>query len=212
MAEVAAAAFSALTSTLTSAGSAMSSALGFGGSAAAAAGAPLNLTAGAAGAASSAGLFGGASSWLTLLQGGATGLSMLSTLQGAGEKSDSLKSAALDAENQIGLERIAGQQRQSSLKKQTANQIAERDQAYAASGVDLSFGTPQIAKEQDIADSERALSIDQNNTDQQVQRLQERAAEFRRSAASARRAGTMKAVLTGLDGVLGVKRRGNTGI
>lgn len=201
--ELAAAAMTALSSAAAPVTSAVTSALGIG--------APMSLTGGAAGAAASAGglgsLFGG-SSWLTLLQGGSMALSAMATLNAGQEKSDSLLAAANDATMQAGTEQIAGQQRQASLKRQAADQMAERDAAFAASGVDLSFGTPKIAKAQDVLDSERALAIDQGNTDATVARLKERAANYQSAAKSARSASVMKAVLTGADGVLGINRRG----
>lgn len=193
--EIAAAAFSALTATASTVGGA------------------LGLTGGAAsslGGAAAGGLGGllGGSSWLTLLQGGSMALSAAAALSSGQEKSDSLMAAASDAQHQAGLEQLAGTQRQASLKRAAADQMGERDAAYAASGIDLSFGTPQIAKAQDIADTERALSIDQSNTAANVGRLQDRAANYARSARSARSSSVLKAIMTGADGVLGINKRG----
>ena len=192
-------------STLWSGATTVTNALGL---TSAATGAPLSLTGAATGAAAtSAGLFG-SSSWLSLLQGGASALSVFSGLAAGEEKSQSLNAAARDADFQASQERIAGEQRQSSLRRAAADQMAERDAAYAASGVDLSFGTPQIAKAQDIEDASRALGIDQSNTEATVARRQEQAAEYRRASKSARRAATLKAVMSGLETGLSLNRRG----
>lgn len=158
--------------------------------------------------AATGGLFG-SSSWLSLLQGGASALSVVSGLAAGEEKSASLEASARDAELQASQERLAGEQRQSSLRRAAADQMAERDAAYAASGIDLSFGTPQIAKEQDIADSSRALGIEQSNTEMMVARRQEQATEYRRASRSARRSATLKAIMSGVETGLSMNRRGS---
>lgn len=169
----------------------------------------LGFTGGAASTAGAAGSLFGGSSWLTLLQGGASALSVMSQLSAGEEKSSALDAAARDADLQASQERIAGEQRQSSLRRAAADQMAERDAAYAASGVDLSFGTPQQAKAQDIEDASRALGIEQGNTEMLVARRQEQAAEYRRSSRMARRSATLKAVMSGFDTALSMNRRGS---
>ena len=171
-------------------------------------GSTLGLTAATTGATTGLGGLFGSSSWLTLLQGGASALSVVSQLSAGAEKSDSLKAAALDQERQIGMDRMAGEQRQASIRRAAADQVAERDAAFAASGIDLSFGTPQLARAQDIGDAQRALGIDQGNTEMLVAQRQTQANEYRRAARSARRSATLKAVMSGLETGLSMNRRG----
>jgi hypothetical protein len=192
MAEIAAAAFAAI-------GSAV------GGTAAASTAA---VTAGLAGPASAVGAGIGASTWFSALQLGLAGLGAVSTLAAGNEKSESLKAQAADADLAASNELIVGGERRSSLRAQAAQKIAERQAAYAAGGVDLSFGTPQTAQAQDVADTERGLAIDQGTEDQNRARFAERAGQFRRAAKSARSAATIKAFTSGAEAVLGVERRG----
>lgn len=173
--------------------------------------APLSLTAGSAGAAATAGAWGAglaSSSWLTALQFGMAGLGALSTLSAGEEKADALNASAADADMQAGNERIVGQERRSSLKRQAADEIAQKQAAYAAGGVDLSFGTPQIAQAQDVRDAEHALAVDQGTEDQRVARLAGRAAELRSAAKSARNASMLSAFIKGGETIHSALRRG----
>lgn len=187
--ELVATAFTALAGT----GSAAASSLG-------------GAAAGAAGAAGS--FFGASSSWLSALQFGMAGLGALSTLSAGAEKADALNAAAVDADLSAGNERIVGQERRSSLKRQAAEEIAQKQAAYAAGGLDLSFGTPQLAQAQDVKDAEHALAVDQGTEDQRVARLNARASELRSAAKSARSASYLSAFLKGGEALLSGGRRG----
>lgn len=163
-------------------------------------------TAGAAGTAGS--FFGASSSWLTALQFGMAGLGAASSLAAGSEKAAALNAAAADADLSAGNERIIGQERRSSLKKQAAEEISQKQAAYAAGGVDLSFGTPQLAQAQDVRDAEHALAIDQGTEDQRVARLNAKAAELRAAAKSAKSASLLGAFLKGGEAFMSAGRRG----
>lgn len=153
------------------------------------------------------GLFG-ASSVFSVLSGGATVLSMLNANRAGEAKAAALNAQADDADTQTQIEQIQGTARQTSLKKALVAQLGERDVATAASGVDISFGTPAIARRQDITDSERALSIDQDTTDSRAARLRERAANYRIQAQQASAGGLGTAAALALEGGAKLFKRG----
>jgi hypothetical protein len=178
----------------------------FGGASAAGAGAGAAASAGAAATAGSS-LFS-ASTAFSVLSGGATVLSVLNAQRAGEAKAAALNAQADDADTQTQIEQLQSTERQTSLKKSLIAQLGQRDVATAASGVDLSFGTPAIARQQDITDSERALSIDQNTTDGRVARLRERAANYRIQASQASAGGLGQAATLALEGGAKLFKRG----
>lgn len=167
--------------------------------------APMSL---APAATSAASVFSLSSPWLTALQIGATGLGALSGLAAGEQKAAALTAQATDAEIQSDSERIAGTERRAGLKAAAAEQMAERQAAYAAGGVDLSFGTPVTAKAQDLAQAERALAIDQGNEDINRARLLEKANSYRLAAKEARRGAMIGALTKGVETSIAFGRRG----
>lgn len=151
---------------------------------------------------------GGMSTVASILSGGATVLGVLNMQRAAEAKETALKLQADDADTTADLEVIQGTDRRNSLKAQLAAALGDRDVATAASGVDLSFGTPTVARAQAIRDGERALSIDQNTQDLRVSRLRERAANLRAGAAGARASGLGSAAVLALEGGAKLLKRG----
>jgi len=150
----------------------------------------------------------GAGSLITgLLSGTATVAGMLGAQQAGQEQARSLSMQAADARTEQDIERLRGTERRDSLRRSLLATLGERDVAAAASGVDLSFGTAATAREESVRDAERALTIDQSTEDFRVARLREREGEFLRSARSAKRAGTIRAVGLGLQGAASVANR-----
>jgi hypothetical protein len=171
MMELVAGAFSALTSGVSSAAGAVGSALGFG------------TGAGAAGAAA------GGSSWLNILQGGLSALGAVSTISAANTQASGLETQAADVGLQQGVESAAAQERRASLKRQLAEDIASRDAAYAAGNIDLSFGTPSVARAQANDAAQRALAQDGSTERFRFEELDRKKAALRQQARSTRRAG-----------------------
>ncbi|WP_143199915.1 hypothetical protein [Bradyrhizobium sp. NAS80.1] len=163
----------------------------------------------AAGATATAGasLFS-ASSAFSILSGASTVLSVLNANRAGEAKAAALNAQADDADTQTQIEQIQSTARQTSLKKALVQQLGERDVATAASGIDLSFGTPAIARRQDVTDSERALSIDQDTTDTRIARLRERAANYRIQAQQASAGGLGTAAALALEGGAKLLKRG----
>ena len=151
---------------------------------------------------------GATSTVASILAGGATVLSVLSTQRAAEQKAQSLELKASDAETGVGLETAQGLERRNSLKAALVQAVGDRDVAAAASGVDLSFGTPVVARNQAITDGERALSVDQSTEDFRKSRLLESAASYRAMASQARSGGLGAAAALALDGGAKLLRRG----
>lgn len=191
--EFAAAAISTIASSLGTAGAAS-------GATAAASGATAAASAGST-------LFS-ASSAFSILSGASTVLSVLNANRAGEAKAAALNAQADDADTQTQIEQTQATARQTSLKKALVQQLGERDVATAASGIDLSFGTPSIARRQDITDTERALSIDQDTTDSRVARLRERAANYRIQAQQASAGGLGNAAALALEGGAKLLKRG----
>lgn len=197
--EFAAAAVSAVAGAIGSATSAV-------GSAASAVGTALGIGGTAAGAGSS--LFGAGSLLSGILSGTATIAGMMGAQAAGDEQSRTLMGQANDARMEQSLESIRGTGRRDTLRRSLLETLGERDVAAAASGIDLSFGTPAIARDEAERDAESALALDRSTEDFRVARLQEREGEFRRSAASARKAGRIKAFGLGLQGAASIANRG----
>lgn len=162
----------------------------------------------AAGAAGAAGAVGGASTIAGILSGGATALSVLMGIGASREEATSLELAANDAKSEQVDEELLGLQRRNALKKDLIQALGERDVAYAASGVDLSFGTPAEARASAQEDYNRAVSVDIGTERSRIARLQERADLLRARAKSVRRGGLLQGLLQGLSGGADILYRG----
>ncbi|WP_456681668.1 hypothetical protein [Bradyrhizobium sp. USDA 3311] len=149
-----------------------------------------------------------ASSAFSVLSGASTVLSMLNANRAGEAKAQALNAQADDADLQTQVEQTQGIARQTSLKKALVAQLGERDVATAAGGTDLSFGTAAVARRQDVTDSERALSVDQDTTDLRVARLRERAANYRIQGQQASAGGLGSAAALGLEGAAKLFKRG----
>ncbi|PPQ39375.1 hypothetical protein SAMN06265338_103221 [Rhodoblastus acidophilus] len=151
---------------------------------------------------------GGASTFASILQGGAGLVGAMSAVRSGDAQAEALRQAALDAEQDrraVGVDSI---NQQTSLRKALIQSLGERDVAYAASGVDTSFGTPAVARQAAEADTQNALSQVQDDTAAKQARLSARAASYRQQASEASSAGWIKGVgsiLTAGAGILGRK-------
>ncbi|MDF3809260.1 MULTISPECIES: hypothetical protein [Rhodopseudomonas] len=151
---------------------------------------------------------GGLSTAASILSGGATVASVLMANQAGQQQAAALNMQASDAEMSARLEQVQGLQRRNSIKAALVDAIGERDVAAAASGVDLSFGTPAIARDQAQIEGSRALTVDQNTESFNRSRLFERAANYRTMAKQASAGGLGKAATLALEGGAKLARRG----
>lgn len=148
-------------------------------------------------------------SWLTtILQGGATALGALGTIRAANTKADAYNLQAKDAEFDATSEAIAGTKRQTQLRRSLLKTLGERDVAYAAGNIDLTFGTPQAAREGAVDETNAAITRDQSQTETRMARLRERAANLRRLAQDARSSGPIGVLGDLVDFGSSVARRG----
>lgn len=175
---------------------------GGGATASATAGATAGAAATGAGAAATGGF-----SLSSLLQGTATVFSAVSALNAGKADAEALELAADDAEREKPLETLQGISRRTGIKAEMMNRIADQDVANAASGVDLSFGTPGQARREAFRQGDLALETDIGTQETRVARLDERAANYRKRAKRARSAGLVDALTTGLKGASSIADR-----
>lgn len=170
---------------------AMSGLLGGAGATAGAAGA----TAGAAATTASTGL-----SISSILQGVATVGGVVASIASGNAEASNLKMQALDAEEEKTLEVVQSADRKRSLLKGAQEAVGEIDTAYAASGVDLSFGSAAQAKQDVFREADRGINSDSATTGSRLSRLSERAQNLYRMAKGARRMGVIGGLTRGLSG------------
>lgn len=164
-----------------------------GGAAAAGTAAPAAAAATTATSAAAGGL-----SISTILQGGATVLGLVSAISAGQAERDQMEMMAADAEAEQPLEMLKGIDRRRGLKLSAIDAIGEMDTAYAASGVDLSFGTAAQARQDAFRELDLGLTSDAGTTMTRLSRLTERAANYRSMGKRAMRAG----IVSGLAGAL----------
>lgn len=148
----------------------------------------------------------GSTMW-SVLQGTATALSVLGGLRAAQAQSDALEAQSADAKVEAQIEGTRGLERRTALRERMAQDMGARDVAYAASGVDLSFGTPATARQQAVADANSAVSTDVETENIRRNRLLTRSAMYRSMAEDTRAAGTLKAVTGGISMLADVGKR-----
>lgn len=148
----------------------------------------------------------GSSLW-SILQGTATALSVVGGLRAAQMQGDARDAQAADAAQEAAMEGTRGIERRTAIKQRLIQDLGARDVAYAASGVDLSFGTPATARQEAVADANAALSTDTETENIRRNRLLSRSAQFRMMADDARGAGTLKAITGGISMLADVSRR-----
>jgi hypothetical protein len=169
-----------------------------GGGTAAAAGTAAGATAGAA---------AGGISLASLLQGTATVFGMVSALNAGKADEEALNLAADDAEREKPLETLQGINRKAGIKQKMMEQVGEQDVAYAASGVDLSFGTPTAARQEAFRNADLELTSSVGTEQTRIARLDERASNYRKRAKRARTAAGIDALGIGLKGASSIAER-----
>lgn len=142
-----------------------------------------------------------------LLAGGATVLSMISSIRAGEAEGDALEQQAADAAREQPLETLQGIERRVGLKRAAADSIGALDVAYAASGTDLSFGTPAQARKDAYRELDLGLSADTGTQMTRTARLDERRRNYLRAAGRARSAGRFEGFMTGLSGAARIAER-----
>ncbi|NDV87039.1 hypothetical protein GTW51_10030 [Aurantimonas aggregata] len=144
----------------------------------------------------------------SILQGTATALSVFAGIGAANTEADALEMAAGDAEREKALETLQGVERRTSIKRAMMDAIGEQNVATAASGVDLSFGTPSQARREAFREADLGIETANGTEQTRVSRLTERAANYRSRAKSTRRAGLLTDLGQGAEGASNILLRG----
>lgn len=144
----------------------------------------------------------------TILQGGFTALSAASSIMAGAAEADRLQAEAVDAEAAVPLVNLQGINRRASIKAAMADAIASQNTAYAASGVDLSFGTPARARADAYREADLGLTTDAATQDLRTMRLNQRATSYRRAAARAGISGLLDGLGTAYKGFSSIAGRG----
>ena len=167
------------------------------------------------GAASTAGAVAGTASAVgsgfsltSLLQGTLTVLGVVSELSAGQADAEAAELAAQDAKSEKQLETLQGIERRSSIKRAMNDALGAQDVAYAASGVDLSFGTAKQARQEAYREADYANTSDINTSQVRASRLDERFANYKKAASRARFSGFVNAATKGIQGFAAIKERG----
>jgi hypothetical protein len=143
----------------------------------------------------------------TLFQGGATLLGAMSALSAGRADAEAAELAADDAAREVPLETLQGINRRTGIKAEMMKRVGELDTAYAATGTDLSFGTPNQARQEAFRQADLGLTSDVGTEQTRVARLQEREKAYRRRASRARAGGFFDALSIGLSGAKSIADR-----
>ena len=162
----------------------------------------------AAGASAAGSFFGGGSFLSTLLQGGMGIMGAMSAMRQGDDQAAALREQAADARVEAGQQRLAGLEKADEVRRSLVAEQGERDVVWGASGLDLSFGTPALARREAASDAAAALGVASANTDMTVARIDQRAANYRRQAAEAKTSGRIKAFSSLADTALSIAKRG----
>ncbi|TPN57170.1 hypothetical protein [Mesorhizobium sp. B1-1-7] len=144
----------------------------------------------------------------SILQGTATVLGIVSAVGAGNAEAAQAETAASDAESEQSLETLQGINRRTSIKKQMAQALGAEDVAYAASGVDLSFGTAKAARTDAYREADLGLTTSTGTEQTRISRLVERARNYRTAAKAARAGGILNALSGGVDNLLSFNQRG----
>ncbi len=175
-----------------------------GGGAAAGAGTGIITTLGTTGAAAA----GSGISLASILQGVATVAGVVASIGAGAAEAERQELAADDAEREVALETLQGVQRRGSIKRQLVEAVGAQDTAYAASGVDLSFGTARQARQDSYREADLGLTSDAGTEMTRSSRLVERAANYRRAAKQSRILGLFNGLSQGASGFAKIAMRG----
>ncbi|WP_127523667.1 hypothetical protein [Mesorhizobium sp. Z1-4] len=170
------------------------------------------------GAAAAAGVAGAATTATTvassgislasILQGVATVAGVVASISAANAEAETQELAADDADREQAIETVQGIERRSSIKRALVDAIGAQDVAYAASGLDLTFGTAAQARKDAYREADLGLTSATGTEQISSSRLMERAANYRTAAKRTRTLGLFKGLSQGIGGFSSLIRRG----
>jgi hypothetical protein len=135
----------------------------------------------------------------SILQGVATVGGVVASIAAGNAEASSLKMQGRDAEQEKTLEVLQSVDRKRSLLKSAQEAVGEIDTAYAASGVDLSFGSAAQAKKDVFREADYSLNSESATTGSRLNRMTERAQNLFRMAKGAKRMGVVSGLTRGLS-------------
>lgn len=136
----------------------------------------------------------------SLLGGGATILSAAASIAAGNQQAEMYEDQARETRMQKPLELIEGLHRNTEIKKATAAAVAEQDVAYAASGADLSFGTPTVARSQAFREGDYAMNTNAMTTGNSIDQLELKAKSYLQMAGRARQMGMFEGLVGAFSG------------
>lgn len=135
-------------------------------------------------------------------------LGVVNAISAGNAQSDALKAQAADTQREIPLQTLQGIQTRTSIKAKLADALGSQDTAYAASGSDLSFGTPAQARKDAFREADNAQTNEIGTEQTNIGRLDERTAQYLKSAKRAKSGGLFDAFQIGAKGVTSIINRG----
>lgn len=144
----------------------------------------------------------------SILQGGATVLGIASTLRAGAADKAKLDLEAADAEAEIANETLKGIDRRTQARKAVLQAVGALDTAYAAGGVDLSFGTVNEARTEFFREGDTAIGVAAGTELSRVTRLAERSRFYRIAGKQAKSAALLEAGAFGLKSFSDIARKG----
>lgn len=136
----------------------------------------------------------------SILQGIATVGGVVASIAAGNAEGEKLQAEGQDALQEKGLETLQSVERKRGLLKAAQEAVGQSDTAYAASGVDLSFGSAQEARTNVFREADLSLNSESATTAGRLSRLDERAQNLFRMASGARRMGILGALTRGASG------------
>lgn len=143
----------------------------------------------------------------SILQGLATVGGIVSTIQAGNQQASQYEMQAKDAEAQKPFETLQSVDRKRSLLAQAQDAVGSSDVAYAASGVDLSFGSARQARTEAYRAADVGLNTDSGTTATRLGRLDEQAANYRTLAKSVKQSASFDALFKGIGGFMSLAQQ-----
>ena len=128
----------------------------------------------------------------TILQGVATVGGLVAAISSGNAEAANLRMQARDAEQEKTFETVQSVDRKRSLLAAAADAKGEANVAYAASGVDLSFGSAAKARQNVYREADLGLTTDSATTQMRLNRLTEQARNYRFAAKNAKLMGWLQ--------------------
>lgn len=143
----------------------------------------------------------------SILQGVATVGGIVATIAAGSAEAESLNMQAKDAEAEKPFETLQSIDRKRSLLAAASDAKGELDVAYAGSGVDLSFGSAAQQRQNVYREADLGLNTDSATTQMRLDRLTERAQNYRRMAKRGMIASYLSAGVKGLQGFASIAQQ-----